>query len=620
MLDARILSLIDRYDALAGELEQSVLQRVNAALDAAYRDLERQLRQTYPKLQSEGSLIAAQRKLLVMDELGSLLDLLQGPQADAYEQLLQDLINDADALGGDAAAAYLGAIDPTSPIANHAGIPLEAVALQARDGRQRLYRYSDEFRGNASAIVEQGLIQGWGTGRVQRLMRQQLGVTKSKAETLARTEMSRSLNNGALMRYQQSEVEYAQWVITPSEQLCRICAARNGYIYEVGKVEIPAHPRCLPPGVIVSSTSVKAGTSRQYRGEIITIKTASGKELTATPNHPVLTDQGWIGLGSLNEGSHVFSCVDSERVTHSIDPNKYTRPTLIEKVVASLRESSSVASRRVKVTPKDFHGDGGDSDVCVVSADRLLWNTSDAYFSQPFKHLHLKRRLVDTGRLLAQRLGALLFPANLSAPTGFVSLRCLGFLLGWRHLTNSQPVSLGGIAGVDTSFQKNSSDENATQFPRQRISNRFFRLSIGVASNYLRRVLTPLCGFGRQHSFLRNLPRLSFAASQSAFFKSLPKLSVIDTPELSSVLNRFSSEISLDRVIKLSVSHYSGPVYNLETSTGWYFANNILTHNCRCFWLPVSKDWIDKGLIDAEFIADYRQQGLDLLKQNGQTP
>ncbi|MEO0760110.1 MAG: minor capsid protein [Cyanobacteria bacterium J06648_16] len=259
MLDARILGLIDRYDALAGELEQSVLQRVNAALDAAYRDLERQLRQTYPKLQSEGSLIAAQRKLLVMDELGSLLDLLQGPQADAYEQLLQDLINDADALGGEAAAAYLSAIDPTSPIANHAGIPLEAVALQARDGRQRLYRYSDEFRNQVSAIVEQGLIQGWGTGRVQRLMRQQLGVTKSKAETLARTEMSRSLNNGAQMRYERSGVEYVQWMITPSEQLCRICAARNGYIYEVGKVEIPAHPRCRCQWLPVSQDWIDNG-------------------------------------------------------------------------------------------------------------------------------------------------------------------------------------------------------------------------------------------------------------------------------------------------------------------------------------------------------------------------
>lgn len=32
---------------------------------------------------------------------------------------------------------------------------------------------------------------------------------------------------------------------------------------------------------------------------------------------------------------------------------------------------------------------------------------------------------------------------------------------------------------------------------------------------------------------------------------------------------------------------YSGRVYNLQTAGGWYTANGIVTHNCRCYQIPV---------------------------------
>ncbi len=49
----------------------------------------------------------------------------------------------------------------------------------------------------------------------------------------------------------------------------------------------------------------------------------------------------------------------------------------------------------------------------------------------------------------------------------------------------------------------------------------------------------------------------------------------------------FASEIASDKIVEIRRYPFSGHVYNLETVNGWYIADSIITHNCRCSIEPI---------------------------------
>lgn len=128
---------------------------------------------------------------------------------------------------------------------------------------------------------------------------------------------------------------------------------------------------CLPGDTrIPFADGVRKAYRRWYCGQLTEFVTASGKTLRATPNHPVLTSNGWIASGALQKGDDVIE-VASNGIDVTKVINENSAIPRISEIFCALSETATVVR---KVGIRDwFHGDGiVDSDVDIVNTARPL--------------------------------------------------------------------------------------------------------------------------------------------------------------------------------------------------------------------------------------------------------
>ena len=291
----------------------------------------------------------------------------------------------------------------------------------------------------------------------------------------------------------------------------------------------PRHPNCLPWDTDVTPGSRVTGASaRVYDGEMVRIETLSKQKLSGTPNHPVLTRRGWVGLGDLVPGDEVVSRRFSDRRLIRRDDDEYMPAKIGELAQATLRALEMVTSE-VPLSPVHFHGDGGGSDVAVVASERFLRDD---------------------------------FEATLCA----------------KH----KKALFGGAARSPQSLSR-------------RGNLRAVLFGLPLAAHRIVRGFGPLLAlFGRG---LRHAQRLSVAAPtalDSPLFEPGVYDSSGDAEAIRDAENTLAGQIFFDKVVDVERYAFHGEVYNLETERGWYIANNIVTHNCRCEVEPLrSQDYAD---------------------------
>ena len=419
------------------------------------------------------------------------------------------------------------------------------------------------------------------------------------AERLARTETMASYSETTEASLREALAEDPElrkrWCSAVGDfRRCPMCASLEGQVVEVDEpfhaewdtvskrgsrhhsLEVekaPAHPCCLPGTVEVTSSSrITAASKRWYDGEIVIIRTATGKQLSSSPNHPILTDGGWIAAGLLDVGSRVV-CDIGRQWTASVDIDHEDMPAGIEKVAESFGHTGQMTSAEVPTTAEDFHGDGEGSKVAIIWADRLLLNALDSAIRQHGTELSLQRADTEQGLLSSASHLDPLFRGVLDSRHGHVGGMTTGIALLLSHLAHREGHGLAEIANVDPA----SDEQLADAPPGDTKSARDGKLGGAPLIGCDGSILVDGLVSEAQGNSRPEQPILNGAGAD-------PKVSLDGC-------DSFPEEIALDDVVSVQREQFHGFVYNLQTVSGHYTAAGIIVHNCACVETVWRESW-----------------------------
>lgn len=320
------------------------------------------------------------------------------------------------------------------------------------------------------------------------------------------------------------------------------------------------HPNCFPGETLVSApTGVRASDSRWYEGELVVIHTASGNELSATPNHPVLTPEGWVAAGDLQVGQHVLRYGKGVETVVDAGPGDVQVEARIGEVHDALRKASPVPPMRVPASPEQFHGDGGDSQVEVVLAHGLLRN---GVLPSGGEH--------GADGVLVPSVADQAFLPGAGAPGH--GLLCEGHAAGGLVGGGSDRLPLFGSHSVGSPLGGNAAVGTDAMGQENLADARLRATEAGDDFGLVESVVVQADNL----AVPRGVPLLGHSGGTEASVQGVSA----DTDGGRDLARALSGDVALDSVVEVERRDFAGHVYNLQTGGGWYTAQGIVVHNC----------------------------------------
>ena len=232
------MKLVERYNELLRTLEDDTVLMLDRILDAGFNRLVRRTR-IHMKA---GYTDPAQRNLALLQEFRQLVPVFRADRIDAYDRILRLLLQTA-ARYGVTVATELGDQAKPGPRVD-VSIPLEATAAAAAQAKGYLRKHGERFAATSAATIAQGVAEGRPTDAMVQDLRSRLGVVKSRAEAIVRTESLRAYNDASNTYSAAQGIELVMYYATADDRACPICAPRAGNIYRRQDIRVPLHPRC----------------------------------------------------------------------------------------------------------------------------------------------------------------------------------------------------------------------------------------------------------------------------------------------------------------------------------------------------------------------------------------
>jgi hypothetical protein len=421
--------------------------------------------------------------------------------------------------------------------------------------RRRITDIAETTRAQIIRGIERGFEEGLGVAETGRLVRDLVpGLSRYRAEMIARTETHSAANYGAHEAAEETGLTLRkEWIAAADERTRDDHVEADGQIvdmdepFEVGG-ELLMYPgdgngspeqiiNCFHPSVIIAPAGLKSAVKRHYVGQMVKMSLGAEINLTVTPNHPVLTDRGWVAASQIIKGDNLVYCPDANlgeiRPGFDVDYRQASAKQLYD-----AGEILRVCGRPSGIIV-NFHGEVVTEQVDVVSFEGGLRNWMHAYGIQLFGQIALTSADVIPGYLLAARMVGL---GNRVAPDfadGAVGGAGPGLALTFAEHGGSAPVAFGDVRFGNPQIAQARRDHSSTH------ADCFGNGIHGVT--------------GANHLFDYML--VAFAN---------------DAPSVGGAAFEFR------KVASVKSFHYEGSVYNFESDNNILCANGIVNHNCRC--------------------------------------
>lgn len=602
---ALLKAMIARADYL-DVIERAALLKILPILEAAHDSVLGKIAKTRGKYTAEW----------LAEMAADLQEIYYAATAKAYGSIRGDLEKLAQAEGawidGEIGQAAAG-ISFTAPAPSLLWAAVEALPASNGATLEQLFQaLSDNSRSAAYEAISAGMIEGETVDQLAARLRGEVvkkaiwknidgkrtyipgiyhggaleDVTTRQATMLARTAVMHVSNAARDQFYKANEdiIKGYQRVETLDLRTCIVCGEADGRVYKIDAVRpsLPAHPGCLPGDTLISSGSrISAVSKRKYHGDMFVIRTSSGKQISATPNHPILTDAGFVSAENLNLGDNLICDSGIDRVS-LVDENKNYIEARFEELFCSILKSSKMPPVSVPISSEDFHGDGLDDEIAVIATNRkLLDERNSSLKKKESKFIFITRGRTDSSlKSCLCSLLNFLFRLLSSCRRNVRSMRpCKSLLLGRifypLNLLLSMITKLNSILFKRANYISSTGPEP------------------GCNSGSSNAGIVECKDFIDAGPDSRESPRwIGHSAATDCSVNGIPGYAKLARH----IIDGLSGPVAIDYVVDIRKIDFSGHVYNLQSEDEYFIANGIITHNCRGVYVPVLKSWKELGV------------------------
>lgn len=414
-------------------------------------------------------------------------------------------------------------------------------------------------------------------------------LTEVEAQRIARTEVSKTSTQLVQIRSQAVGLDWYVWRTSKDRRVRhshdimegvlvnfnnppnpeKLAGMKESYgVYNAGEIF-----NCFSGDTVIFSPVRNQKIFRHsYSGEFINLITDINR-IKVTPNHPILTGRGWFPAKDIQIGDEVIEISEQFPPIIETNPN-HTKPTFEQ-----LFRLYSIFGNVERVTPiaRDFHGDISVNDqVDIITLERKLTD----YVKPEIDKVFLKDIFTEANKLSNVHTGNSpfldFFPLPSTTPDSIVSLFNKAFTLLFGSVSHSVEHTLTSVSWLYSitnkciSYGVTGTMENLSKL-----------LNASPASVKFYQLL-----FWELYCIVSNAFMVDYFMPSSTHING--QITSGTTQLFGDFVKIFPVNIKSNRIINKFISEdFNTHVYNLENSIHYYFANNILSHNCRCYTEPV---------------------------------